>query len=107
GRLFWDVLGWLADRRFRVHMDAGAYPIARWGMERAAARGAPVIRFRHYDAAQLERSLRNSMARPPVVVVDGFCPACGRRAPLAEYLQCVRRRRGLLLIDDTQALGIF
>jgi 8-amino-7-oxononanoate synthase len=41
------------------------------------------------------------------VVADGFCPACGKLAPLGEFLQCVRRRRGLLLIDDTQSLGIF
>jgi 8-amino-7-oxononanoate synthase len=110
--LFWDVLGWLADRRYRVHLDAGAYPIARWGVERAAGRGAPVARFRHYDANHLERSLGSdtggrNVGGPPVVVADGFCPACGKLAPLADYLQCVRRRRGLLLIDDTQALGIF
>ena len=105
--LFWDVLGWLADRRYHVYLDSGAYPIAKWGVERAAGRGAAVARFRHYNANHLEWSMRNSNSGQPVVVVDGFCPACGKLAPLADFLQCVRRRRGLLLIDDTQSLGIF
>ena len=105
--LFWDVLGWLADSRYHVYLDGGAYAIAHWGAERAASRGTPVARFRHYDANRLEWSLRNSTSGRPVVIADGFCPACGKLAPLADFLQCVRRRRGLLLIDDTQSLGIF
>lgn len=40
-------------------------------------------------------------------MTDGFCPACGRLAPLAEYLRPVRERDGYLVIDDTQAAGIF
>ena len=105
--LFWDVLGWLADSRYHVYLDGGAYAIAHWGAERAASRGTPVARFRHYDANRLEWSIRNSATGRPVVVADGFCPACGKLAPLADFLKCVRRRRGLLLIDDTQSIGIF
>jgi uncharacterized protein len=41
-----------------------------------------------------------------LVVADGFCPACGRRAPLADSLAAVRAWGGQLLIDDTQALGV-
>jgi 8-amino-7-oxononanoate synthase len=46
-------------------------------------------------------------AAVPVVVADGYCPACGAHAPLGDYLVLVRERGGLLLLDDTQALGIF
>jgi len=37
---------------------------------------------------------------------DGFCPACGGPAPIGHYLDIVRRFGGLLVLDDTQALGI-
>lgn len=41
-----------------------------------------------------------------MVLTDGFCPACGRVAPLAAYQDLVGRYGGLLVIDDTQALGV-
>lgn len=41
-----------------------------------------------------------------MVVTDGFCPGCGRVAPLYEYLESIRRFGGLLILDDTQAFGI-
>jgi 8-amino-7-oxononanoate synthase len=105
--LFWDVLGWLARRRIRIFLDSGAYPIAAWGAEHAATRGARLVRFRHGDVNDLERLLRGTAAGQPVVITDGFCPVCGTLAPLAELLACVRRATGLLLVDDTQGLGIF
>jgi 8-amino-7-oxononanoate synthase len=42
-----------------------------------------------------------------VVVTDGFSPSCGMPAPLEEYAACVGSRGGLLVVDDTQSLGIF
>jgi len=107
--LFWDLFGVLSDGPLAIYMDSGTYPIARWGIERAAARGVPVRGFRHHDPEDLHRLLRQGGARRgrPVVVTDGFCPACGRGAPLADYLRPVRERDGHLVIDDTQAAGIF
>lgn len=106
--LAWDVLGLLARDPVRLYLDAGAYPVLRWGAERAAAHGAPVHPFRHHDAGALGRLLRRDAGDPrrPVVVADGWCPRCGEAAPLAAYLAAARRHRGRLLIDDTQALGI-
>ena len=40
--LFWDLFGIFATDRVRIYMDQGTYAIARWGVERAAARGIPV-----------------------------------------------------------------
>jgi 8-amino-7-oxononanoate synthase len=107
--LFWDLFGILARREVSVFLDAGAYPIARWGLERVVARGVPVRAYRHHDAAALGAMLRVASrdGRLPIVVADGFCPGCGRFAPLAAYRELLRRRRGLVLLDDTQALGIF
>jgi 8-amino-7-oxononanoate synthase len=105
--LFWDLFGLLARDRVRIYMDAGTYAIARWGVERAAARGVPVRRFPHHDPAALARQIEQDRCdgRRPIVVADGFCPTCGGAAPVAEYLRCVERG-GHVVLDDTQALGV-
>jgi 8-amino-7-oxononanoate synthase len=106
--LFWDLFGVLAHDRVRIYMDAGSYAIARWGVERAAARGIPVHSFPHHDAAAASELIERDCGSGgyPVIVADGFCPKCGRAAPIQRYLDHVERRRGFLVIDDTQALGI-
>jgi 8-amino-7-oxononanoate synthase len=89
-------------------MDSGTYAIARWGVERAAGRGVPVRRFPHHDAGTLAALIEQDhhAGRRPVVVADGFCPTCGKPAPLAAFLRCVERDRGCLVLDDTQALAV-
>lgn len=107
--LFWDLFGMLARRSVKVCIDAEVYPIARWGVERAAAYGVPVHEFAHHDAEALCRVLKRYAqdSRRPLVVTDGFCPDCGNAAPLPAYLACLREYGGRLIVDDTQALGIF
>ena len=102
--LFWDVQAWAGQAGMRVFLDAGVYPVA------ASVVGA-VAQFRHRDLNDLERVLRigggGGGRGRPLVVVDGFCVACGSIYPYADLLACVRREGGLVLVDDTQALGIF
>lgn len=106
--LFWDLLTILTSEPLTIHIDAGIYPIGRWGVERAACHGVRARAFRHYDPDSLAAVLRRAAAGSrPVVVADGFCPACGRLAPIREFLGMLRSRGGLLVLDDTQALGIF
>lgn len=105
--LFWDLFTMLAKQPVTIYLDAGSYPIAGWGVERAAARGAPVRRFPHRDANTLARLVtRDTVRRRPVIVGDGLCSGCGCAAPVAEYLEIARKRAGLLVLDDTQALGL-
>jgi 8-amino-7-oxononanoate synthase len=103
--LFWDLFPILAGPEEAIYVDAGAYPIARWGVERAAARGAVTQTFAHHDVGALRRLLRRSTRRP-LVLVDGLCPDCGRPAPLAAYVDAVAGRDGSVVVDDTQGLGI-
>ncbi len=106
--IFWDLFEALAGEGIAIFVDAGAYPIARWGVERVAARGVPATAFPMHDPATLEQWLvrnRRSGLRP-VVVTDGLCPATGQPAPLNQYLRLVHAYNGCLVIDDTQALGI-
>ena len=106
--LYWDLFGILARNRIAIYADAGTYPIARWGVERAAAKGVPASTFPTHDPAALELLLIRDgwPRRRPVVVTDGLCTTTGRVAPLPDYLKLVRERNGYLVIDDTQALGI-
>ena len=100
-----DLYSLLAGPEDVIYLDGEAYPIARWGVELAAARGVLARSFPHYDASMLRRLVERD-ARRPLVVVDGICPDCGRSAPLRAYVDVVAPRGGRIVVDDTQALGI-
>ncbi|HEY8202885.1 MAG TPA: aminotransferase class I/II-fold pyridoxal phosphate-dependent enzyme [Actinomycetota bacterium] len=105
---FFDLIPLLAGGKAAIHLDRGAYPIARWGAERAASTfggGASASTFRHHDPSDLRTHLRRGPRRP-IVVADGFCPGCGDTAPVGDYLDATREAGGTLVLDDTQALGI-
>jgi 8-amino-7-oxononanoate synthase len=107
--LFWDLFRVLTvGTETTIYMDAGTYPIAHWGVERVAARGVRVRRFGHHDAQSLATQILEDERKGarPLVVTDGFCPSCGRLAPISDYLRLARERDGRLILDDTQALGL-
>ncbi len=107
--LFWDLFGILAKRPTHIFFDSGLYPIGRWGVERATGLGTPANDFAHHDSDALRVSLGSELRSRfrPVIVADGFCPDCGKAAPLADYLRLAEEYRGHLIVDDTQSLGIF
>lgn len=106
--LFWDLFGMLCRQPAALFLDEGTYAIARWGTERFSVKGAAVYSFRHHDPEALLAQIKLHAHRRqyPVVIADGFCPVCGHAAPVGDYLEIVRRFGGLLVLDDTQALGI-
>ena len=99
----------LADDRIAIYLDHWVYPIAQWGAAQARGKGVPVRFFHHHEPASLRRQMVRDRAsrHRPVVVTDGFCPSCGKSAPIEDYLNTVQSKGGLLVIDDTQALGIW
>ncbi|MHA6247937.1 aminotransferase class I/II-fold pyridoxal phosphate-dependent enzyme [Pontibacter sp. CAU 1760] len=104
--LFWDVLGKLAPGTL-VLADEKVYQIAQWGLESAVSQGTAVRYFKHHNPSSLHQRLgAQTSFRQLVVVTDGWCPHCGRAAPLPAYLAVLRQHKGALLVDDTQALGI-
>jgi len=106
--VFWDLFGVIADSYSAIYVDRGTYPIAAWGVERIAARGGLVRWFGHHDTHSLRRELRKGFSgRRPIIVADGFCPSCGRGSPIEQYLALAHEHGGYLVLDDTQALGIF
>jgi 8-amino-7-oxononanoate synthase len=106
--LFQDVFGMLSKQAVTIYLDEEAYAIVQWEAERAIARGVTVRKFRHHDPDSLFSQMTGQAhsRKRPVVVTDGFCPACGKLAPIHDYLTIVRHFGGLLVLDDTQALGI-
>ena len=53
------------DGRRQIYVDAGTYPIARWGAERAHCGGASVRTFRHHDPRALRRAVSDGRRRSP------------------------------------------
>ena len=107
--LFWDLIGVLAREPVAIFVDAGTYPIARSGVERAACLGTPVATFATGDTATLAVLVarRAAQGRRPLVVCDAFHPGRDAQPPLAGYARIACAHGGQLLLDDTQGLGIF
>jgi 8-amino-7-oxononanoate synthase len=106
--LYWDLFDVLARDGIAIYADASGYPIARWGIERVAAKRVRTTIFPPHDTAALEHLLHRERHRGcrPVLVTDGVCPGTGRATPLPDYLRLVRQWDGYVVVDDTQALGI-
>jgi len=106
--VFWDLFVILTRDAKAIYLDAGTYPISRWGVERAAVRGVSAQVFEHHNPAALRERLRREVRATirPLVLADGVCPTCGGSAPIGDYLYAVRQHGGRLVLDDTQALGI-
>ena len=107
--LFFDLFEVLRRDPISVYVDKAAYPTARWGAERAMAHGVPFREIPHYDPEAVHQiiSAATAAGRKPIILADGFCPDCGRPVPLRAYLECVVPLGGYVVLDDTQALGIW
>jgi 8-amino-7-oxononanoate synthase len=105
--LFFDFFGMWKPGEVAIWIDAGSYPIARWGAERARARGVALATFSLHalDAlvTQLQRYAR--AGPPPLIVTDGWSVDRGP-APARRLLELARGYHGWLAVDDTQALGV-
>ena len=102
----WDLALVLGSHRAAFLVDEGAYPTSEVAAAVAGCRGAFVRRFAHHDPTALADALRSIGSRRPIVLVDGWCPGCGAVAPLGAFHITIARARGLLVVDDTQALGV-
>jgi 8-amino-7-oxononanoate synthase len=103
---FFDLFAMLAEPGAGVFLDAASYPIAAWAARQAAIVGCPAQSFRRQDPAHLQHLLARTPCARPIIVTDGICLATGRPAPLSAYLRLAVQAGGLVVVDDTQPLGI-
>lgn len=70
--------------------------------------GAEVIRFRHNDAADLDKRLRRlgERVRSTLVIIEGIYSMLGDRAPLAEMVEVKKAHNTYMLIDEAHSLGV-
>lgn len=70
--------------------------------------GAQIIRFRHNDAADLERRMRRlgECARNALILVEGIYSMLGDQAPLREIVEVKQRLGGYLLVDEAHSVGV-
>jgi len=70
--------------------------------------GADVIRFRHNDAADLDKRLRRLGDRisNTLIIVEGIYSMMGDQAPLADIAAVKRKYGGMLLVDEAHSLGM-
>jgi len=94
-----DLFPFVSRTGVSLFVDDCLYPIARWGVERSAALGTPVVLFPRHDVRALWRAIANAKSRRPVIVADGFCPACGQSAPLLDAVE--------VSLNDVAALVVF
>lgn len=104
--LFVDLIPMLARPETTIFVDRDAYRIAWWGIRQASAAHVKHIRFGPHDPQHLREALRRAGVARPIVITDGLSVSTGQPAPLADYARETARHGGLLLVDDTQALGI-
>ena len=70
--------------------------------------GADIIRFRHNDAADLDKRLRRLGERidNTLIIVEGIYSMMGDQAPLADIAEVKRKYGGMLLVDEAHSLGM-
>lgn len=70
--------------------------------------GAEVIRFRHNNAADLDRRLGRlgERAQNALVIVEGIYSMLGDQAPLHDIVAVKNRHGAMLMVDEAHSLGV-
>lgn len=70
--------------------------------------GADIIRFRHNNAADLDKRLRRlgDKSQNTLVIIEGIYSMLGDRAPLAEIVALKKKYGFWLMVDEAHSLGV-
>jgi 8-amino-7-oxononanoate synthase len=99
------MLAGLAGPHDVIFMDADSHSSIYDGVRLS---GAKVIRFRHNDAADLDRRLARSDddGACKLIVVEGIYSMLGDKAPMKELAEVKRKHDAYLLVDEAHSLGV-
>src|SRR5882672_2773593 len=69
---------------------------------------ATVIRFKHNDAADLDKRLQRLAGTPgnKIIVVEGIYSMLGDQAPLAEMAAIKRKHGAYIVVDEAHSMGV-
>lgn len=99
------MISGLAGPKDTIFLDADSHSSIYDG---CTLSGARLVRFRHNDAADLDKRLSRMSGEEGgrLVVLEGIYSMLGDRPPLAEFI-AVKRRHGFeLLIDEAHSFGV-
>lgn len=99
------ILSGLAGANDVILLDADSHASIYDGCRLS---GATLVRFRHNDAADLDKRLGRMAddGRCKLVVVEGIYSMIGDKAPLPDFVEVKRKNAAYLLVDEAHSLGV-
>lgn len=99
------MMSGLAGPRDTIYLDADSHSSIYDG---CTLSGAKLVRFRHNDAADLDKRLSRGEedGGGKLVVLEGIYSMMGDRAPLADFIEVKKRHGFQLLVDEAHSFGV-
>jgi 8-amino-7-oxononanoate synthase len=99
------MLSGLAGPKDTIYLDADSHSSIYDG---CTLSGAKLVRFRHNDAADLDKRMARSDGEEggKLVVLEGIYSMLGDRAPLADFVALKQKHNFQLLVDDAHSFGV-
>ncbi len=100
------VIGALAGKDDYILLDADSHASIYDG---CGMSGATIVRFKHNDAADLDKRLTRLGVEGSrvLIVVEGLYSMLGDRAPLDDLVAVKKKHGAYLLVDEAHSLGVF
>ncbi len=97
----------LSNKRSVAVIDKEDHASIYDGVRLAQATGARMIRYKHNDAASLDKALEGLEDNEgALVITDGVFSAQGEIARVDELVKVVKKHSARILVDDAHALGV-
>ncbi len=99
------MMSGLAGPKDTIFLDADSHSSIYDG---CTLSGAKLVRFRHNDAADLDKRLTRSEGEEGgrLVVIEGIYSMLGDRAPLADFVEVKKKHGFQLLADEAHSFGV-
>jgi 8-amino-7-oxononanoate synthase len=99
------MMSGLAGPRDTIFLDSDSHSSIYDG---CTLSGAKLVRFRHNDAADLDKRLTRSEGEEGgrLVVLEGIYSMLGDRAPLKEFVDVKKKHGFQLLVDEAHSFGV-
>ncbi len=107
--LFWDLFNLLGQKkRYVFFKTTGSYPSLEIGISALKRHNSRLYTIGGDDEGKISALIRKERKRgmAPVIITDGWLVSEGVPANLIFFSRLAAENKGLLVIDDTQAMGI-